>query len=155
MNGIGHVDNSIVINADLDLVWDVTNDVERWPTLFTEYSTAEILEREGDSLRFRLTMHPDENGTAWSWVSERTTDRAGRRVKARRKASQTTAGSASPRSRCAPRRCSPAAHRAGARTFRSSPRSAMPRVFRSTRDCRRRSNGTGITKAWRRRHSLS
>jgi mannose-6-phosphate isomerase-like protein (cupin superfamily) len=84
MSMIGHVDNSVVINADLDLVWSVTNDVERWPTLFTEYAAAEILDREGDSLRFRLTMHPDENGKSWSWVSERTTDRASRRVKARR-----------------------------------------------------------------------
>lgn len=81
---IGHVDNSVLINADLDLVWDVTNDVERWPQLFTEYATAEIIERDGDSVRFRLTMHPDENGKVWSWVSERTTDRAGRRVTARR-----------------------------------------------------------------------
>ena len=73
---VGHVDNSVLIDADLDLVWDVTNDVEHWPELFTEYASAEILERDGDTVRFRLTMHPDENGTAWSWVSERTLDRA-------------------------------------------------------------------------------
>lgn len=81
---IGHVDNSIVINADLDLVWNVTNDVERWPELFTEYSAAEIIERDGDTVRFRLSMHPDENGTVWSWVSERKADRATRHVVARR-----------------------------------------------------------------------
>ena len=73
---VGHVDNSVLIDADFDLVWDVTNDVEHWPELFTEYASAEILERDGDTVRFRLTMHPDENGTAWSWVSERTLDRA-------------------------------------------------------------------------------
>ena len=28
---IGHVDNSVLINSDLDHVWDVTNDVENWP----------------------------------------------------------------------------------------------------------------------------
>jgi aromatase len=81
---VGHVDNSVLIEADFDLVWDVTNDVEHWPELFTEYASAEILERSGDTVRFRLTMHPDENGTAWSWVSERTLDRAARRVVARR-----------------------------------------------------------------------
>jgi quercetin dioxygenase-like cupin family protein/ribosome-associated toxin RatA of RatAB toxin-antitoxin module len=81
---IGHVDNSVFIEADLDLVWDITNDVERWPQLFTEYATAEILQRDGDTVRFRLAMHPDENGTVWSWVSERTADRAGQRVTARR-----------------------------------------------------------------------
>lgn len=81
---IGHVDNSVLINADLDLVWDVTNDVERWPELFTEYASAEIIHRDGNTVRFRLAMHPDENGKVWSWVSERTTDRRKRKVVARR-----------------------------------------------------------------------
>jgi aromatase len=74
----------VLIDADFDLVWRVTNDVEQWPELFTEYASAEILERRGDTVRFRLTMHTDENGTAWSWVSERTLDRERRRVVARR-----------------------------------------------------------------------
>ncbi|RIV41272.1 SRPBCC family protein [Micromonospora radicis] len=80
----GHTENSIVIAAPLELVWTVTNDVAGWPELFTEYAKAEILGRDGDTVRFRLTMHPDENGVAWSWVSERTPDRAGRQVRARR-----------------------------------------------------------------------
>ncbi|NJP30904.1 SRPBCC family protein [Micromonospora thermarum] len=80
----GHTENSIVIAAPLPLVWDVTNDVAGWPRLFTEYALAEILHRDGDTVRFRLTMHPDENGIAWSWVSERTADRAGREVRAHR-----------------------------------------------------------------------
>lgn len=81
---IGHVDNAVLINAGIDLVWEATNDVERWPELFTEYASAEILERSGDTVRFRLAMHPDENGKVWSWVSERTLDRAAHRVVARR-----------------------------------------------------------------------
>lgn len=81
---IGHVDNAVDIAADLDLVWTITNDVEGWPELFTEYSRAEILERDGDTVRFRLTMHPDENGKEWSWVSERTAHRPSARVVARR-----------------------------------------------------------------------
>ena len=80
----GHVDNSVLIRADLDLVWDVTNEVERWPELFTEYASSEIIQHAGDTIRFRLTMHPDQNGKIWSWVSERTMDRPGRRVVARR-----------------------------------------------------------------------
>jgi aromatase len=83
-DGVGHTDNSVLIMADPDLVWDVTNDVENWPDLFTEYASVEILERNGDTVRFRLTMHPDEQGRIWSWVSERTTYRAQRRVEARR-----------------------------------------------------------------------
>ena len=38
---------------------DAMNDIERWPELFTEYASAEILERDGDTVRFRLTTHPD------------------------------------------------------------------------------------------------
>jgi aromatase len=81
---IGHTDNTIDLDADLAFVWDYTNDVERWPDLFTEYASAEILDRDGDTVRFRLSMHPDQNGTVWSWVSERTTDAATGHVVARR-----------------------------------------------------------------------
>ncbi|MEV5433685.1 SRPBCC family protein [Streptomyces sp. NPDC052701] len=80
----GHTENEIVIAAPLDLVWDMTNDVENWPRLFSEYASAEILEREGDRVRFRLTMHPDEEGRVWSWVSERVADRASLTVRAHR-----------------------------------------------------------------------
>ena len=76
--------NAVVIAAPLDLVWDMTNDVENWPELFSEYASAEILERDGDRVVFRLTMHPDEQGQVWSWVSERVTDPVGRTVRARR-----------------------------------------------------------------------
>ncbi|MFG1956883.1 SRPBCC family protein [Nonomuraea sp. NPDC049028] len=69
-----HTDNSILISAPMDLVWDRTNDVESWPSLFSEYASAEVLERQGDVIRFRLTMHPDHNGMVWSWVSQRTLD---------------------------------------------------------------------------------
>lgn len=80
----GHTENAVDIAAPLPLVWDVTNDVAHWPDLFTEYAAADILHREGDTVRFRLTMHPDENGVAWSWVSERTADPATRQVHAHR-----------------------------------------------------------------------
>ncbi|HET9142519.1 SRPBCC family protein [Actinophytocola sp.] len=80
----GHTDNSIVINAPMDLVWDITNDVESWTSLFSEYSVAEIIERRGPSVRFRLALHPDENGKVWSWVSERTPDPQSRTVRSAR-----------------------------------------------------------------------
>jgi aromatase len=72
----GHTDNAILIEAPVDVVWEAMNDVERWPELFTEYASAEILERDGDTVRFRLTTHPDpeHGGQVWSWVSERTAD---------------------------------------------------------------------------------
>ncbi|MFG2164264.1 SRPBCC family protein [Micromonospora chersina] len=80
----GHTENAVDIAAPLPLVWEITNDVARWTELFTEYAVVDILRREGDTVRFRLTMHPDENGTSWSWVSERTADPATREVHARR-----------------------------------------------------------------------
>lgn len=80
----GHTENEIVIAAPLETVWEITNDLERWPELFSEYASVEILDKKGDTTTFRLTMHPDENGTVWSWVSERTPDRATHTVRARR-----------------------------------------------------------------------
>lgn len=84
MTTVGHTDNEIKINAPMDLVWDMTNDIESWPRLFSEYSSAEILKEENGTITFRLAMHPDENGTVWSWVSERTPDPVTRTVRARR-----------------------------------------------------------------------
>ncbi len=79
-------DNTTEIGKPLDVVWDRMNDVENWPNLFTEYASAEILERDGDSIKFRLTTHPDPeyDGQVWSWVSERTVDPATHTVKAHR-----------------------------------------------------------------------
>jgi NAD(P)-dependent dehydrogenase (short-subunit alcohol dehydrogenase family)/ribosome-associated toxin RatA of RatAB toxin-antitoxin module len=80
----GHTDNSVIINAPMDVVWDITNDIERWPELFSEYAEAKILEREDGTIRFRLTMHPDADGNAWTWVSARTPDVATRTVRSHR-----------------------------------------------------------------------
>lgn len=81
---IGHTDNEILIDAPMDLVWDMTNDVENWPRLFSEYASAEIIENTGHTVRFRLSLRPDENGKVWSWVSERTPDPVTRTVDAHR-----------------------------------------------------------------------
>ncbi|MDA3647669.1 SRPBCC family protein [Saccharopolyspora indica] len=79
-----HTENEIVINAPMDLVWKMTNDVATWPRLFSEYAEAEILEQRGETVRFRLALHPDEQGRVWSWVSERTPDEQTRTVRAHR-----------------------------------------------------------------------
>ena len=80
----GHTENSVVIDAPFQLVWDMTNDVANWTNLFTEYKSAEILQSTADTVTFRLTMHPDENGIEWSWVSRRKVDVANREVHAHR-----------------------------------------------------------------------
>jgi aromatase len=81
-----HTDNEVIINAPLDVVWQKMNDVENWPNLFSEYAKAEILEREGNTVRFRLTTHPDPeyDNQVWTWVSERTVDPDTHSVKAHR-----------------------------------------------------------------------
>ena len=80
----GHTESSVVIEAPMDLVWGMTNDVASWPDLFTEYASVQILDRDGDTVRFRLTMHPDEEGIQRAWVSERTPDVRTRTVRAHR-----------------------------------------------------------------------
>jgi aromatase len=80
----GHTDNAIVINAPMDMVWSMTNDVRSWPELFSEYASAEVLAEDGTTIRFRLTTRPDEAGRQWTWVSERTSDPDTRTVRAHR-----------------------------------------------------------------------
>ncbi|MFG2652125.1 SRPBCC family protein [Streptomyces sp. NPDC048436] len=77
-------ESSVVIDAPFNLVWDMTNDVANWPNLFDEYASAEILHRQGATVRFRLALHPEENGKVWSWVSERVMDRENKSVTAHR-----------------------------------------------------------------------
>jgi aromatase len=81
-----HTDNEVVIAAPIDYVWDRMMDIESWPSLFSEYAKAEVLERDGDYVKFRLTTHPDPeyDGQVWSWVSERQADPATRSSKSKR-----------------------------------------------------------------------
>jgi aromatase len=80
---VGHTNNSILIDANIDFVWDMTNQIESWPQLFTEYAKIEILGRHDNTVRFRATTRPDGSGTVSSWVVERTADRTTRRAVAR------------------------------------------------------------------------
>ncbi len=64
---MGHTRNSIVIKAPYEKVFDISNAIERWTDLFGgEYVKAEVLERKGNEITFRLT---DNDGK--SWVSKR------------------------------------------------------------------------------------
>ncbi|WP_216215918.1 SRPBCC family protein [Amycolatopsis aidingensis] len=79
-----HVDNEVVIDAPMELVWEMTNDIENWPNLFSEYAAAEIKDRRDGMVIFRLALHPDDNGTVWEWVSARIPDEEARTVRAYR-----------------------------------------------------------------------
>ena len=65
----GHTDNEVVINAPREFVWKRMMDIESWPDLFSEYAKAEVIEEDGDTVKFRLTTHPDPeyDGQVWSW----------------------------------------------------------------------------------------
>lgn len=73
---MGKIDNSVVINAPLDRVFAMTNDIANWRSLFDEYEESTVLETEGNVVTFRLTKKPDpSDGRRRSWVSRRTIDR--------------------------------------------------------------------------------
>ncbi|MGW6025400.1 SRPBCC family protein [Streptomyces sp. NPDC055099] len=61
------IENSVVIEADAPHVFDITNDIGRWPDLFDEYRHAKVVsqEREGrwTEILFELT---NPEGTTWS-----------------------------------------------------------------------------------------
>jgi aromatase len=60
---MGQTINSILIEAPYDLIFDISNDIERWTELFGgEYTEAKILKREGNKLTFKLT---DDKGNSW------------------------------------------------------------------------------------------
>lgn len=81
----GHTDNTVRIAAPMELVWQMTNDIDNWPQLFSEYEQAEVLEHDDrGGFRFRLTMHADEAGKKWSWVSHRAPDEETRTVRSHR-----------------------------------------------------------------------
>jgi len=64
---MGHTVNSILINAPYEVAFDISNHIERWTELFgDEYVSADVLERDGNKITFRLT---DDEGK--SWVSYR------------------------------------------------------------------------------------
>jgi aromatase len=80
----GRTENSVVVYGDAERIFELTNRIELWPELFTEYESTEVLEREGHYLKFRLTMFPEEDGKVKSWVSERTVDTSKREARAKR-----------------------------------------------------------------------
>jgi len=76
---MAHTKNSITINAPYERVFDITNDIERWPELFDEYTEAKILNRKGNKITFQLT-----NKQGDSWRSSRILDKENRMCTAKR-----------------------------------------------------------------------
>jgi len=76
---MAHTKNTIFINAPYDMVFDITNDIERWPELFDEYTEGKILACEGNRITFQLT-----NKEGKSWRSSRLLDKPGHKCTAKR-----------------------------------------------------------------------
>ena len=76
---MAHTKNTVFIKAEYGRVFDITNDIERWPELFDEYTDAKVLAREGDKITFQLT-----NKEGKSWRSSRILDKSGYKCTASR-----------------------------------------------------------------------
>lgn len=72
---MGYIRNAVLINAPVDDVFRLTNNVRTWPTLFSEYESSEVIEESDTCVTFRLTTHPDESGQQWSWIAKRETNK--------------------------------------------------------------------------------
>lgn len=81
---MGYIRNAVLISAPVEDVFRLTNNVRIWPELFSEYASSEVLEETENSVTFRLTTHPDESGTQWSWIATRWTDAERRSTRSQR-----------------------------------------------------------------------
>lgn len=75
---MGYIRNAVLIDAPVEKVFGITNDVRAWPLLFTEYASSEVIEQAEGSVTFRLTTKPDEHERGWSWIATRRTNVAER-----------------------------------------------------------------------------
>ncbi len=80
----GYTQNTIVILKDFDTVFDLTNDIELWPQLFTEYKEAKVLEKDGNKVTFQLTTFSEGERPSRTWVSTRIIDKPGKKAEAQR-----------------------------------------------------------------------
>lgn len=78
------IQNSVIIKKPIQEVFDITNDIEQWPNIFTEYAKSEVIEKNNDYIKFKLTTFPDNKGVQESWVSERFIDRKNWMITAKR-----------------------------------------------------------------------
>ena len=78
------IENSIVLLRDFDTVFELTNSIELWPRLFSEYEKAEVLERTGNEVLFRLTTFAEGDRPARTWTSRRLIDKPNKQATAER-----------------------------------------------------------------------
>ncbi|PRZ12690.1 polyketide cyclase/dehydrase/lipid transport protein [Laceyella sediminis] len=78
------IENSIIVERDFDTTFDLTNDIELWTKLFTEYKEAKVLEKNGNEVLFQLTTYPEGERPSRTWVSRRIIDKENKQATAER-----------------------------------------------------------------------
>ncbi|TCW38978.1 aromatase [Laceyella sacchari] len=78
------IENSIIVERDFDTTFDLTNDIELWTKLFTEYKEAKVLEKNGNEVLFQLTTYPEGERPSRTWVSRRIIDKENKQAIAER-----------------------------------------------------------------------
>jgi aromatase len=73
---VPRIENSIDINADVHRVFDITNDIARWPEIFSEYSATKVISREREG-RYTEIVFELANAEGASWRSWRLLDHRG------------------------------------------------------------------------------
>ena len=68
----GYTENQIVIFRDFKHVFELTNRIDLWTKLFTEYQSAEVLSQQDNVITFRLTTFPEGSRPSRTWTSVRT-----------------------------------------------------------------------------------
>lgn len=80
----GYTENQIVIFRDFKHVFELTNRIDLWTKLFTEYQHSEVISQEGNVIHFRLTTWPEGARPSRTWTSVRTIMPDERKAVARR-----------------------------------------------------------------------
>lgn len=89
-SAVRETEHEINVGAPADRVYELIEDVGRWPEVFPPTVHAECVEREGNSELIRLWA--TANGTAKTWTSRREHDPEHRRVSFRQERSQHPVG---------------------------------------------------------------
>jgi aromatase len=82
----GHIDVRVKVHAPLEVMWEVSNEMESGGTATRHSPGHDVISWDPDKNRiaYRITTAPDSAGHAWSYSVERTTDVAAKTAYARR-----------------------------------------------------------------------
>ena len=78
MHRLVHTENSVDIRGDIEEVWDLASQVERWPAILPHYRSVRVLaERDGARL---VEMRAHRDGIPLRWWAEQRCDPATPRI---------------------------------------------------------------------------